>query len=127
MIDAAWSINSSEAWEFLNRAREDFVSHPALVIAGHAIPESKPVSWSMLAVNLITAYGKEQMWHEATSLNDKLTALAEQYDEAPLREEQAKAAFNLITDYGNEQMWHCLLYTSPSPRDLSTSRMPSSA
>ena len=25
------------------------------------------------------------------------------------------------------QMWFCLLYTSPSPRDLSTSRMPSSA
>ena len=25
------------------------------------------------------------------------------------------------------QMWSCLLYTSPSPRDLSTSRMPSSA
>ena len=29
-----------------------------------------------------------------------------------------KAATNLV---------HCLLYTSPSPRDLSTSRMPSSA
>ena len=26
-----------------------------------------------------------------------------------------------------EGLWHCLLYTSPSPRDLSTSRMPSSA
>ena len=26
-----------------------------------------------------------------------------------------------------EQQGHCLLYTSPSPRDLSTSRMPSSA
>ena len=26
-----------------------------------------------------------------------------------------------------EQVWTCLLYTSPSPRDLSTSRMPSSA
>ena len=25
------------------------------------------------------------------------------------------------------QIWGCLLYTSPSPRDLSTSRMPSSA
>ena len=24
-------------------------------------------------------------------------------------------------------LWFCLLYTSPSPRDLSTSRMPSSA
>ena len=29
---------------------------------------------------------------------------------------------------GNDQyVYHCLLYTSPSPRDLSTSRMPSSA
>ena len=26
-----------------------------------------------------------------------------------------------------ELIMHCLLYTSPSPRDLSTSRMPSSA
>ena len=26
-----------------------------------------------------------------------------------------------------ESLWACLLYTSPSPRDLSTSRMPSSA
>ena len=25
------------------------------------------------------------------------------------------------------KLYHCLLYTSPSPRDLSTSRMPSSA
>ena len=29
-------------------------------------------------------------------------------------------------DEGSES-WDCLLYTSPSPRDLSTSRMPSSA
>ena len=28
---------------------------------------------------------------------------------------------------GSAQYWYCLLYTSPSPRDLSTSRMPSSA
>ena len=28
---------------------------------------------------------------------------------------------------GEPLMKHCLLYTSPSPRDLSTSRMPSSA
>ena len=27
----------------------------------------------------------------------------------------------------SELAWHCLLYTSPSPRDLSSSRMPSSA
>ena len=29
--------------------------------------------------------------------------------------------------YGTRQVLICLLYTSPSPRDLSTSRMPSSA
>ena len=29
--------------------------------------------------------------------------------------------------WGAPRTWHCLLYTSPSPRDLSTSRMPSSA
>ena len=31
-----------------------------------------------------------------------------------------------LTRHGHT-VWVCLLYTSPSPRDLSTSRMPSSA
>ena len=30
-------------------------------------------------------------------------------------------------DHQGDLGWSCLLYTSPSPRDLSTSRMPSSA
>ena len=35
---------------------------------------------------------------------------------------------NMVTPWTNEaQDVFCLLYTSPSPRDLSTSRMPSSA
>ena len=33
--------------------------------------------------------------------------------------------FNLVAEMG--MFGRCLLYTSPSPRDLSTSRMPSSA
>ena len=33
----------------------------------------------------------------------------------------------LKTKYDNKEVYFCLLYTSPSPRDLSTSRMPSSA
>ena len=36
---------------------------------------------------------------------------------------KAKIGKNLFIDHG----MGCLLYTSPSPRDLSTSRMPSSA
>ena len=34
---------------------------------------------------------------------------------------------NIIGEGGNGLVYFCLLYTSPSPRDLSTSRMPSSA
>ena len=33
----------------------------------------------------------------------------------------------LMLDMETQRVLHCLLYTSPSPRDLSTSRMPSSA
>ena len=36
-----------------------------------------------------------------------------------------REAFRVLTQEG--LLKHCLLYTSPSPRDLSTSRMPSSA
>ena len=32
-----------------------------------------------------------------------------------------------IQDLQDEQKWNCLLYTSPSPRDRTRSRMPSSA
>lgn len=38
------------------------------------------------------------------------------------------ALFGVVTlGIGWALFWLCLLYTSPSPRDLSTSRMPSSA
>ena len=33
----------------------------------------------------------------------------------------------MVRVFWNQQSISCLLYTSPSPRDLSTSRMPSSA
>ena len=40
----------------------------------------------------------------------------------------AKAVINRLYDSGHFIIiYTCLLYTSPSPRDLSTSRMPSSA
>ena len=40
-----------------------------------------------------------------------------------------KKGFNKLktVTFGDESAITCLLYTSPSPRDLSTSRMPSSA
>ena len=38
---------------------------------------------------------------------------------------QRRVHGELVMEMG--EAWRCLLYTSPSPRDLSTSRMPSSA
>ena len=43
------------------------------------------------------------------------------------RADQAGMLLSLATDVGGGTSFSCLLYTSPSPRDLSTSRMPSSA
>ena len=42
-----------------------------------------------------------------------------------LAELRTKAAAGAITE--DTLVWHCLLYTSPSPRDRTRSRMPSSA
>ena len=44
------------------------------------------------------------------------------------RAKQSEVKTNLAAIHTAEKLYHaCLLYTSPSPRDLSTSRMPSSA
>eukprot|EP00831_Metopus_contortus_P056627 TRINITY_DN48610_c0_g1_i1.p2 TRINITY_DN48610_c0_g1~~TRINITY_DN48610_c0_g1_i1.p2 ORF type:complete len:114 (+),score=14.67 TRINITY_DN48610_c0_g1_i1:3-344(+) len=41
--------------------------------------------------------------------------------------ELEKQQKRIVSLYQNNGYYYCLLYTSPSPRDLSTSRMPSSA
>ena len=43
------------------------------------------------------------------------------------QKDQIQWAFEDEAESQGLQPWDCLLYTSPSPRDLSTSRMPSSA
>ena len=50
-------------------------------------------------------------------------------DNGPPSAEQVLEWFDTNMDnyISFEEFWDCLLYTSPSPRDLSTSRMPSSA
>ena len=42
-------------------------------------------------------------------------------------EVQGRRALSRVLKRQNNRSYLCLLYTSPSPRDLSTSRMPSSA
>ena len=44
-----------------------------------------------------------------------------------LRKDAWKRAYPRAIDQLKDKLWNCLLYTSPSPRDRTRSRMPSSA
>ena len=61
----------------------------------------------------------------------KYDVLAPLYEQTDLIDKQEGADVNKLlqtnTEPLSEPIIDCLLYTSPSPRDLSTSRMPSSA
>ena len=46
---------------------------------------------------------------------------------AGIAESMAENGANIALTYQNERLQGCLLYTSPSPRDVEESRMPSSA
>ena len=68
------------------------------------------------------AYG--EIWM-ARSVTDTLRAVKVVYRDDFDDEKTFEREFEGILKY--EPLASCLLYTSPSPRDLSTSRMPSSA
>ena len=60
----------------------------------------------------------------------KRTASGERFNQHGLTAAHRQLPFGTrvkITNLNNDRSCVCLLYTSPSPRDLSTSRMPSSA
>ena len=66
-------------------------------------------------------------------MENNLSIVKDQFKELPNNIEAEQAVIgsilvsNDIFDEINTIISSCLLYTSPSPRDLSTSRMPSSA
>jgi len=58
---------------------------------------------------------------------DPLSEAVLRYCESKRRFTLEEVVSHLSNDFVGEDIADCLLYTSPSPRDLSTSRMPSSA
>ena len=66
------------------------------------------------------ADGAESIQLEGTTIRELLADLARKYPD--LRDRLKSIAVSI-----DGTIYRCLLYTSPSPRDLSTSRMPSSA
>ena len=69
----------------------------------------------------------EEEMLERRRQRDEEWARREEEEERRRLEEEEAALAEQQERLKKEQEEHCLLYTSPSPRDLSTSRMPSSA
>ena len=93
---------------------------------GHAGWWIASAGFGLLAI--VALWDLFQPWHNLRR-NYPLISRMRWYIEA-IRPELRQYLFESDTDgrpFSREQRELCLLYTSPSPRDLSTSRMPSSA
>ena len=88
---------------------------PASEPAPESAPQPEPEPESAPARAMLIVDGSGSMWQELDG--DTKIAIANE------------AVSDVLLEWpeGNELGLICLLYTSPSPRDLSTSRMPSSA
>ena len=67
---------------------------------------------------------------KTNEITDLIRIIKTSYERNRIRMEQHKKAASVDDEYlqkAEGYLYNCLLYTSPSPRDLSTSRMPSSA
>ena len=80
------------------------------------------------------ANDKSIAWGIAKSLAENGASIAFTYQGDALKKRVEPLAESINSDIlipcdvsDSDSMRNCLLYTSPSPRDLSTSRMPSSA
>ena len=126
-------------------------------IAGEIVPEDEAyeiAARKILAAKVPTIFpGPLVLWKWNDHVAEKATALRELANEVPMRlipmadyrpkYPKIEAAVEINPNHPNLTIWHnkidvcifigvhchmaCLLYTSPSPRDRSLSRMPSSA
>ena len=66
-------------------------------------------------------------WHGAVGYQVYLRSFADGNGDGIGDLDGVRDRLPYLAELGVDLVWICLLYTSPSPRDLSTSRMPSSA
>ena len=85
---------------------------------------------SPYADNIMSALGTDPVWGIAgvsyLAIENKDTPLQNAYWR-PVEFDDSTAVTKEYRDVSNEKYTNCLLYTSPSPRDVEESRMPSSA
>ena len=130
-----------------------FIIQGAIRYLADDLPRGKrPIAVTEKAVALLARYADgdarralnsiEAVWKHAITLDSTPESLSADFVESVLERRLARydksgeEHYNLISalhkavrgsDVEGALYWLCLLYTSPSPRDLSTSRMPSSA
>ena len=95
------------------------------VVLGHIQRGGTPTAFDRW---LATRFGLQAI--DAVADGDFGTMMAlhgTRIDRVPLIEGTGELKLVSPEEYAEAQVFFCLLYTSPSPRDLSTSRMPSSA
>ena len=117
----------SRVWDQSGRELIDFSGGIAVNALGHAHPA--------LVKALTEQAGK--LWHVSNVFtNEPALRLAKKLVDATFAErvflcnsgaEANEAAFKLARRVAHDRFGACLLYTSPSPRDVEESRMPSSA
>ena len=112
-IAAVWALGSSSAW-----------AHPSAMVTGGLT--SQPIGHYEFCKRNASECAIRSRDMTPLTMSAKLLARLE---ELTISVNQAVKPKSDLELYGKEEFWTypCLLYTSPSPRDLSTSRMPSSA
>ena len=86
------------------------------------------VSSSATPEQILAAFGRAEYWHDRFAEFDNHTVLDD------LTVDGGRTEVVTVQDLGHDalpslltKVYRCLLYTSPSPRDATLSRMPSSA
>ena len=90
------------------------------------IANKESIKFEDQALKLIAKRSNGGM-RDAQSLLDQLSLLPSGVTTKSVQNLLGEVSENDLTNLINALIHNCLLYTSPSPRDLSTSRMPSSA
>ena len=100
----------------------------ALLLSGPAPREADAPAIARLKAELATASeALDRMTVEAADAGHSATNLRRDVESERDKRRKAETEANDQRRAAEEALSHCLLYTSPSPRDATLSRMPSSA
>ena len=104
LINEAWLADPLFTGLVMMRLFNDFPQHPGKERLYAKAPDSTDITvlglWTGWAMDLVSWYGSDQKFEQATATYQKVRKLIALNPDAGLQINQAKAAFNLTTDFG---------------------------